>query len=281
MRETGETIERRVERWLGSALHMQRIAFDFTDKVVIVTGASEGIGAVTARLFAAHGADLVIAARRPDKLEAMAERIRQATGRKCLALPTDVTEPEQVKQLVGHALGAFGRIDILINNAGASVRSSLRKLTPELWQKGRALNLDSAAYCTMEVGKHFFERKAGVIVNISSVAGINGTMGEVPYSSGKAGLQMLTRVAAAEWGPHGIRVNCVAPGMTMTEKVQGKVDAGIYNLKDVSARFPLRRLGTSEDVAHAILFFASDYASYITGQTLAVDGGPPIAGFTD
>src|ERR1019366_10186315 len=102
---------------------------------------------------------------------------------------------------------------------------------------GRALNLDSAAYCTMTVGKHFLERKSGVIVNISSVAGITGTMGEVPYSAGKAGIQMLTRVAAAEWGPHGIRVNCVAPGLTVTEKIQGKVAAGAYDLDALSAMF--------------------------------------------
>jgi 3-oxoacyl-[acyl-carrier protein] reductase len=260
---------------------MEPIRFDFTDKVVLVTGASEGIGGVTAQMFAAHGADVAIAARRPDKLEQKAEGIRKLTGARCIGVVADVTEPAQVQQLVRQVLDAFGRIDILINNVGNSVRSSLRKLTPELWQWGRALNMDSAAYCTMEVGKHFLERKSGVIVNVSSVAGIHGTMGEVPYSAGKAGLQMLTRVAAAEWGPYGIRVNCVAPGMTLTEKVQAKLDAGIYNLADVSARFPLRRLGTCEDVAHAILFLASDYASYITGQTLAVDGGPTIAGFTE
>ena len=259
---------------------MPNIGFDFTNKVAVVTGASEGIGAVTARLFAQYGADVVIAARRADKLDQAAEKIR-GSGRRCVAIPTDVTDPVAVKAMIDEALRAFGRIDILINNAGGSVRSSLRKMTPQIWQRGRALNLDSAAYCTMEAGKHFLERKAGVIVNISSVAGINGTMGEVPYSSGKAGVQMLTRVAAAEWGPHGVRVNCVAPGMTLTEGMQSRVDSGVYNLEQVSARIPLRRPGTCEEVAYAVLFFASDYASYITGQTLAVDGGPPIAGFTD
>ncbi|MGB8365331.1 MAG: SDR family NAD(P)-dependent oxidoreductase [Rhizomicrobium sp.] len=260
---------------------MSKDGFNFTNKVVIVTGASEGIGAATAQLFAEHGADLSIAARRPDKLELRADHIRTTTRRRCLGVMADVTDPAQVKNMVDRTLEEFGRIDVLINNAGKSVRSSLRKLTPEIWQKGRALNLDSAAYCTMEVGKHFLERKSGVIVNVSSVAGINGTMGEVPYSAGKAGIQMLTRVAAAEWGPHGIRVNCVAPGMTATEKLQRHFETGVFNLKEVSARFPLRRPGTCEEVAYAILFLASDYASYITGQTLAVDGGPMISGFTD
>jgi citronellol/citronellal dehydrogenase len=255
--------------------------FDFQGKIVLVTGASEGIGAVTAQLFAKHNADVAIAARRPDKLEQKAAFIRADTGRRCLAVAADVTDPDQVKRLVDRTVEAYGKIDILVNNAGNSVRSSLRKLTPDVWQKGRALNLDSAAYCTMEVGKHFIEQKSGVIVNVSSVAGITGTMGEVPYSAGKAGIQMLTRVAAAEWGPHGIRVNCVAPGMTMTEKAQRRIDAGVYDMATVSARIPLRRAGTCEEVGYAILFLASDYASYVTGQTLAVDGGPPISGFTE
>jgi 3-oxoacyl-[acyl-carrier protein] reductase len=265
----------------GRDLHMPVKGFDFTDKVVLVTGASEGIGGATAKMFAEHGADVVIAARRPDKLAQKAEEIGTATRRRCLGIPADVTDPAQVKTMVDRALEEFGAIDILVNNAGNSARSTLRKLTPEIWQKGRALNLDSAAYCTMEVGKHFLAKKAGIIVNLSSVAGITGTMGEVPYSAGKAGIQMLTRVSAAEWGPHGIRVNCVAPGMTATEKLQRYFDTGVYNVQEASARFPLRRPGTMEEVAYAILFLASDYASYITGQTLAVDGGPPIAGFTD
>jgi NAD(P)-dependent dehydrogenase (short-subunit alcohol dehydrogenase family) len=260
---------------------MQSGPWDFSGKVVVVTGASVGIGAVTAQMFAESGADVVISARGEARLEARAEQIRRTTGRRCLAVAADVTEPDQVEAMVQRTLDGFGRIDVLINNAGNSVHSSLRKLTPELWAWGRALNMDSAAYCTMGVGRHFLERRAGVIVNISSVAGITGTMGEVPYSAGKAGIQMLTRIAAAEWGPHGIRVNCVAPGMTTTEKVQGKIEAGVYRIEDACARVPLRRPGTCEEVAHAILFLASDYAAYITGQTLAVDGGPPLAGFTD
>jgi NAD(P)-dependent dehydrogenase (short-subunit alcohol dehydrogenase family) len=255
--------------------------FDFSDKIVLVTGASEGIGAATAQLFAQHGADVAIAARGADKLQQRASAITAASGRRCLPVIADVTDPAQVKAMIERTLAQFGRIDVLINNAGNSVRSSMKALTPELWQKGRALNLDSTAYCTMAVAEHFLKRKSGVIVNVSSVAGMHGTMGEVPYSAGKAGIQMLTRVSAAEWGPHGIRINCVAPGMTATEKVQGKFKAGVYDEKVACAKVPLRRAGTSEEVGYAILFLASDYASYITGQTLAVDGGPAISGFTE
>ena len=259
----------------------RKTGFDFREKVVLVTGASEGIGAATALLFAEHGADVAIAARRPQELQKRAVSISSATGRRCLPVPADVTDPKQVEDMVNRTLQEFGKIDVLINNAGGSVRATMQKLTPEVWQRGRALNLDGAAYCTMEVGKHFLARQSGVIVNVSSVAGMHGTMGEVPYSAGKAGIQMLTRVSAAEWGPHGIRINCVAPGMTVTEKVQHRFEAGIYRQDLTCAKFPLRRPGTTEEVAYAILFFASDYASYITGQTLAVDGGPAISGFTE
>jgi citronellol/citronellal dehydrogenase len=255
--------------------------FDFSEKIVLVTGASQGIGAATARLFAQHGADVAIAARRADKLEQRAASLSAATRRRCLPVIADVTDPTQVKVMVERTLEVFGRIDVLVNNAGNSVRATMKKLKPEIWQQGRALNLDSAAYCTMEVGKHFLERKSGVIVNVSSVAGIHGTMGEIPYSAGKAGIQMLTRVAAAEWGPHGIRINCVAPGMTATEKVRRSFETGVYRQEVTCAKVPLRRPGTCEEVAYAILFLASDYASYITGQTLAVDGGPAISGFTE
>jgi citronellol/citronellal dehydrogenase len=259
----------------------ERIQLDFTGKVVLVTGASVGIGAATARMFAAHGADLAIAARTTVKIEARAAQIRAEFGHRCLAITADATEPDDVTRMVEETLAQFGRIDILINNAGNSVQSTLRNLTPELWQWGRALNMDSAAYCTMAVGKHFIERGQGVIVNISSVAGISGTMGEVPYSAGKAGVQMLTRVAAAEWGKYGIRVNCVSPGMTITEKVASKIEAGIYSQEMMKANFPLGRAGSSEEVCNAILFLASDYASYITGQNLAVDGGPQMKGLSD
>lgn len=254
---------------------MTRMSFDFTDKVVIVTGGSLGIGAATALAFAQHGADVAICARRLEKLKERARTISEPTERRCLAVQADVTDPDQVSRLVDRVLGEFGKIDILVNNAGNSVPSSMKALTPEIWRRGRALNMDSAAYCTMAVGKHFLERKSGNIVNVSSVAGLSGTMGEVPYSAGKAGVQMLTRVSAAEWGPHGVRVNCVAPGMIETERVR------LFDQDTACAMFPLRRQGTSEEVAYAILFLASDYASYITGQTLAVDGGPAIGGLSE
>ncbi len=144
-----------------------------------------------------------------------------------------------------------------------------------------ALNLDSAAYCTMHAAELFIGQRSGVIINISSVAGTTGTLGEIPYSVSKAGLQMLTRLAAAEWGKYGIRVNCVAPGMTLTEKVKSSVDRGLYDMDELAAHFPLRRAGTTEEVGNAVLFLASNHASYITGQTLLVDGGPQIAGIVD
>lgn len=260
---------------------MPRMTFDFTDKVALVTGSSQGIGALTALQFAEHGADVAIVSPDEENLRKKAEEIEAATGRRCLPIVADVTDAAEVEILIARTLEAFGKIDILVNNVGGSVRSPLSQLTPELWRRGIALNLDSTAYCTIAVGQHFREHSSGVIVNLSSVAGNVGTMGEVPYSAAKAGVQMFTKICAAEWGKHGIRVNCVAPGMTATEHMQAKFDSGFYDAKTIASQFPLRRPGKTQEVVAAILFLASEHASFITGQTLLVDGGPIMGGVTD
>ena len=251
---------------------MVEAPWDFSGKVVLVTGASVGIGAATAQMFAESGADLVIAARQPERLEERARSIAASTGRRCLAVPADVTEPAQVKAMVDRALEAFGRIDILINNAGNSVRSSLRKLTPELWQWGRALNMDSAAYCTMEVGKHFLERKAGVIVNISSVAAQLGSANTyVDYAASKGAIDTFTTGLSNEVAGEGIRVVGIRPGLIDTEihASGGEPDRHHRLAKTV----PMQRVGTADEIANAIVWLMSDEASYVTGTTIDVSGG--------
>ena len=251
---------------------------DFTGKVAIVTGGATGIGAATALLLGRLGADLVIASRNAERLEAKAEEIRNQTGRECLAIPADVRDEQQVASMVARAVEHFGKIDILINNAGGTKMSPLEDVTSDMWNKVFALNVDSAYYCTREAGKHFREQGSGVIVNVSSMAGVNGTRCGAPYSSSKAALQMFTRVAAAEWGPHGIRVNCVAPGMILSDLATAHLKKSNIDVDSASRVFPLQRAGTPEDVANAIVYFASDAASYITGETLAVAGGPVLGG---
>ena len=250
--------------------------FDFTGRVAIVTGGGSGIGAVVAMMLAQGGADLVLAGRTLETLEHQAEKIRTQTGRRCIAAPADVREPEQAKALVARAIAEFGRIDILINNAGKGVRAPLRDIPPETWSNDIATNLHTAFHCAQAALPHLIESGHGVVINISSLAGVIGTRDMAAYSSAKAGVQMFTRVAAAEWGPLGVRVNCVAPGMIATERAQTRWASTGFDVAGVAGTFPLRRPGTPEEVARAVLFLASDAASYITGETLPVRGGSQI-----
>lgn len=260
---------------------MSAIPFDFSGSVAIVTGGSSGIGEVTALMLAKAGADVVIAGRKEAPLEAAAEKISAASGRRCIAIPADVREQDQAQQLVERTVEQCGRIDVVINNAGKGYHAPLRTMSAEVWQNDIALNLNAAFYCAQAALPHLIASGRGTVVNISSLAGINGTMGVGAYSSAKAGLQMLTRVAAAEWGPRGVRVNCVAPGMIATEKAQAGWAKVGFDAQGACEAFPLRRPGRPEEVAAAVLFLASEAASYITGETLTVAGGPQLKGMID
>lgn len=252
--------------------------FDLTGRVAIVTGGYTGIGRAVALLLARRGADLVIAARRIERLEPAAAEMAAETGRRCIAVAADVTDPEQAQALVDRTMAEFGRLDILVNNAGKASHASYLKMSPEVWNKDVALNLSSSFYVAQAAMPHLAESGHGAVVNVSSMAGNTGTMGVGAYSAAKAGLQMFTRVAAAEWGPKGVRVNCIAPGMIATEIA--KTGWGQADFDPVAAcqGFPLRRPGEPMEVAQAIVFMASDAASYITGETLVVGGGPQLKG---
>ena len=254
---------------------------DFTGRVAIVTGGGTGIGAATARLLASHGADVVIASRTADELERMAVEIADATGRRCLAVPTDVKVEDQVVRLVERTVEAFGRLDVLVNNAGGTRMGPLDEIPTRGWDSIYELNVRSAYVATREAGRHMREQRSGAIVNISSMAGLTGVKGGAHYASAKAALQMFTTVTAAEWGPFGVRANCVAVGAIASPRVtEAWKVAGID--PEIAARVtPMRRVGVPQDVANAIVFLASDAASYITGQTLAVNGGPTMGGVPD
>lgn len=255
--------------------------YDLSGKTAIVTGGGEGIGAATALLLARYGADVVIAGRTQATLDRTSMSIEQATGRRCVGVPTDARDEEQVQRLIAATLDSFGRIDILINNVGWSIPGPLSKLDTPAWREDFTLNVDTAYYCTKAVGPHMRAQRSGAIVNTSSVAGDAGVMGFAGYSSAKAALQMFTRVAAAEWGPHGIRINAVAPGLIATENAVRDMQAAGVDIDGICAGMPLRRAGKPEEVARAIVFLASDAASYITGVTLLVTGGPAIGGAGD
>jgi NAD(P)-dependent dehydrogenase (short-subunit alcohol dehydrogenase family) len=252
--------------------------YDLTGRVAIVTGGGTGIGRDMALLLAERGADVVVAGRRPEPIEKTAADIR-ALGRRALAVPADVRKAEAAKALVDATIAEFGRIDILINNAGgAHGHIGLAKMDLAKWDRDIQLNLSAAQYCSQAAYPHLRKAK-GCIVNISSMAGVGGTQGVGAYSAAKAGLQMLTKVTAAEWGPVGIRVNCVAPGMTATDAATLGWDKRGYDAAAAAREsFSLRRYGEMREVAQAIVFFASDAASYVTGETLAVGGGAKIGG---
>jgi NAD(P)-dependent dehydrogenase (short-subunit alcohol dehydrogenase family) len=252
--------------------------FDLTGKVAVVTGAGTGIGRATAILLAKRGADVAICGRRPEKLEEACARIRE-TGRRALAVPTDVRKPEQAKTLMEKVTAEFGRIDILINNAGgAHGHVALAKMDPAKWDRDVSLNLNSAMYCS-QAALPFLRESKGCVVNISSMAGVGGTAGVGAYSAAKAGLQMLTRVASSEWGGYGVRVNCIACGMIATEAArEGWEKSGFDAAKIAQTAFGLGRYGEMDEAAQAIVFMASPAASYVSGETLVVGGGPKLGG---
>ncbi|MFI5041669.1 MAG: SDR family NAD(P)-dependent oxidoreductase [Acidimicrobiales bacterium] len=255
--------------------------FDLSGQVAIVTGGGTGIGAATAKVLAAYGADVAIAARTIEDLERTSTAVESETGRRCLVVPTDVKDEEQVIRLVQRTVDELGRIDILVNNAGGTRMGPLSQLPTKAWDASFDLNVRSAYVATREAGRHFLEQRSGAIVNISSGAGVHGVKGGAHYASSKAALQMFTRVTAAEWGPYGVRANCIAVGAVASERaveawrVAGLDTAAMYS------QVPIGRAGRPEEVAYAILYFASAAASFVTGQTLSVDGGPNIGGISE
>jgi 3-oxoacyl-[acyl-carrier protein] reductase len=253
---------------------------DFTGRVAIVTGGATGIGYETALQLAQLGASLVIASRTASELEAAAATIAQKSGKPCLPVPTDVKKEEAVIHMVERAIAEFGQIDILVNNAGGTRMGPLESIPTKGWDSIFDLNVRSAYFCTREAGRHMIARHSGTIINISSGAGINGVKGGAHYSAAKSALQMFTTVTAAEWGRYGIRCNCVAAGMIASPRAVAAWEAAGLDPLTMAASIPLKRPGTPADMANMIVFFASDAASYITGQTIAVNGGPALGGIS-
>lgn len=260
---------------------MQPDGYDLSGKVAIVTGGGEGIGAATARLLAKCGADVAIAGRTEISLARTAAEIAEATGRRCIGIVADATDETQVRELVARTAGAFGRIDILVNNVGWGDRAPLATCDTAAWHREFSRNLDAAFFCAREAFEYLKADGGGAVVSNSSVAGFDGVQGLGAYSVAKASLRMFTRVAAAEWGRHGIRVNAVAPGLIATENAMRNFAETGVDIDAVCGARALPRAGRPEEVASAIVFLASDAASYITGETLQVTGGPVMGGTID
>lgn len=242
---------------------------NFTDQVVVVTGASRGIGRAIALVFAQAGARLALVSRTADALEAVAAEVR-AVGAEALVLPTDVAVEAEVDQAIDRVVAEWGRVDVLVNNAGLIGFGPLHEIEPTAWDKVMGANLTGAYLCSRAVAPVMEKNQAGRIVNITSVsAQTGGVSGGVHYTASKGGLTAMTKTLARDLAPHNITVNAISPG---------QIDADPELLtpeqrEKVMAMIPLGRLGEPEEIAYAALFLASPMADYITGTTLDVNGG--------
>jgi 3-oxoacyl-[acyl-carrier protein] reductase len=249
------------------------------DQVAIVTGASQGIGRAIALELARVGADVVVCSRRPAALKPVADQIR-ALGRQALAVECDVADAVQVDDVVGRTTSAFGRIDLLVNNAGYRIRAPLEDLSRREWDAMIATNLTGVFLFSQAVGRVMIGQRAGTIVNVTSVAGRSGARGMAAYAAAKAGVTVLTQSLGAEWAKYGIRVTAVAPGPVETEGVL-EVWKTPAMIAQATGEVPLGRLGRPEEIAWAVVFVASDQARFMTGETLYVSGGPRVGNRED
>ena len=247
-------------------------SFSLEGKVAIVTGGSKGIGREIALAFAEAGADVVVCSRALDgQLEAVAEEIKKL-GRRSLAIPTDITQKASIDNMVQRTADEFGAIDILVNNAGLLVVTPFLEHSEETWDQVIDTNLKGYFLCSQAVAKKMIDRKKGNIINMSSIRGLRAGRDRVAYCVSKAGVIMMTQVMALELAQYHIRVNAIAPGWIKTQLNEHLWrDPG--NRKKIEATVPLGHLAEPDSIAGAALFLASDVSSYITGHTLAVDGG--------
>ena len=243
---------------------------DLTGKSALVTGGSRGIGRAIALRLATQGADVAFSYKGNEAAATENAAAIEALGRKALPVQADVSQPEAAEALVKAAIDAFGKIDILVNNAGITRDDLIMRMSVEAFREVLETNLFGAFWMTKAVTRPMLKARGGRIVNITSVSGQAGQMGQANYSSAKAGLIGLTKASARELASRGITVNAVAPGFVLTELTQ---DLPQPLMDEITNRTPLGRFGTTQEIADAVAFLASDEAGYITGHVLAVDGG--------
>ena len=245
--------------------------FDLSGQVAIVTGTSRGLGQYFARALAKAGADLVLTSRTRESLLPFEAEIK-ALGRRTVSLELDVRSQESIEKMAADAEDAYGQIHILVNNAGCNIRKSALEVKWDDWNTILDTNLRGSFFVAQAVARRMIAKGYGRIVNIGSVTSVAGYAGLAPYGASRGGIRQMTMSLAADWGKHGVTVNCLAPGWFRTE--QNKV---LYEDQEwvdyLVERIPLQRPGKADDLDGALVFLASESSRYLTGQTLLVDGG--------
>ena len=254
---------------------MQLPKMTLEGKIAMVTGGSRGLGYGLALAFANAGADVIVVSRTLSDLERVSEEVR-SLGRRSLAIAVDLRSHEQIMIMITKALDRFGRIDILMNNAGRGGRMPADQVDESLWDDIMNTNLKGVFFCGQAVGRVMIKQRSGKIVNMSSILGTVAIDQTSVYSATKAAIIQLTKSWALEWAKHNICVNAIAPAFIETELTKPTFSSDIFK-KDVLSKIPLGRYGRVEDVLGAAVFLASDAANYITGHTLYIDGGWLVA----
>ena len=248
--------------------------FSLEGRIAFVTGAGRGLGQAGAVALARAGAHVVLVSRTRSQLEETAAAVERL-GRKTLMVPADVRNSEEVEAAVRATVEAFGRIDILFNNAGTNVRKPVVDMTDEDWHTIMETNVKGVFVVARGVARQMIAQRGGRIINMSSVTSILPERDKVIYSASKAAVMQFTKGLALELGTHGITVNAIAPGYLMTSLVRAYLEADAERYKYILSRIALSRIGRPEEIGGPLVFLASDAASYITGATIAIDGGWP------
>lgn len=253
-------------------MHVKQL-FDLTGKVAIVTGGGRGLGQQIAEGFAEAGANVVVCSRRLDACYEVCEGLKKL-GIESFAIKCDVTNPEDIRNVVELTMEKFGRIDILVNNSGASWGAPVEEMPLEAWQKVMNVNVTGTFLMSQAVGKVMLEQKSGKIINIASVAGLNGinprVMNAIGYNASKGAVITFTKDLAVKWGPHGIHVNAIAPGFFPTKMSKAIIDQGGEAILEST---PLRKFGSDTDLKGVALFLAAPASDFVTGDVVIVDGG--------